>query len=157
MQGNTLPRELTLWLQSLNLTYKITNPKRDLSNGWVYAEILSRYYPETIEMYQFDNGFKLDCKTNNWTHLAKFMKLKEIDVTFKDYDPVIHCAPNAAYQLLKKFYTILTGREYVQFFRCLFLISDVGSTTSWSQFRFNFRKTRMNRSLNMRSRLSRGR
>ena len=55
---------MTLWLQSLNLTYKITNPKRDLSNGWVFAEILNRYYPEGVEMYQFDNGFKLDCKTN---------------------------------------------------------------------------------------------
>ena len=110
MQGTTLPRELTLWLQSLNLTYKITNPKRDLSNGWIYAEILQRYYPNELEMYQFDNGFKLDKKMNNWEHLSKFLKSKEIDVGFKDYDPVIHCAPNAAYHLLKKFYAILTGR-----------------------------------------------
>jgi hypothetical protein len=33
-------------------------------------------------------------------------------VDFSDYDPVIHCAPDAAYALLKKFYKILTGREY---------------------------------------------
>ena len=101
---------MIVWLQSLNLTYNITNPKRDLSNGWVFAEILQRYYPESIEMYQFDNGFKLEKKMNNWEHLAKFLKAKDIEVGFKDYDPVIHCAPNAAYQLLKRFYTILTGR-----------------------------------------------
>lgn len=47
----TYPRELHLWLQSLNLTYKINNPKRDLSNGWVIAEIFSRHYPDEIEMY----------------------------------------------------------------------------------------------------------
>jgi len=38
----SLPRELHVWLQSLNLTYKISNPKRDLSNGWLFAEILQR-------------------------------------------------------------------------------------------------------------------
>jgi len=106
----SLPRELHLWIQSLNLTYKITNPKRDLSNGWVFAEILQRFYPNEIEMYQFDNGFKLEKKKNNWEHLTKFFKRKNIDVHFKDFDPVMHCAPNAGYTLLKKLYTILTGR-----------------------------------------------
>lgn len=28
-----------------------------------------RYYPTDIEMYQYDNGFKLDKKMNNWEHL----------------------------------------------------------------------------------------
>ena len=100
----TLPREMHVWLQSLNLTYKVTNPKRDFSNGWLYAEILNRYYPEKIEMYQFDNGFKLDKKMGNWDHLSKFFKKENIDIVFADYDPVIHCAPHAAYNLLKKMY-----------------------------------------------------
>jgi len=109
--GTTLPREVHVWLQSLNLTYKIQNPKRDLANGWLYAEVLSRYYPEEVEMYQYDNGFKLDKKRNNWEHLQKFFKRKEMPVSPIDWDPVMHCAPNAAYELLKKFYTLLTGRE----------------------------------------------
>jgi hypothetical protein len=86
----TFPREIHLWLQSLNLTYKIQNPKRDLSNGWVFAEIFSRYYPDDLEMYQYDNGFKLDKKVNNWEHLQKFFKKKNIAIEFKDYDSVIH-------------------------------------------------------------------
>jgi hypothetical protein len=48
---------------------------------------------------------------NNWEHLQKFFKRKNIPVEFADYDPVIHQAPDAAYKLLKKFYQVLTGRE----------------------------------------------
>ena len=106
----SLPREITQWVQSLNLTYKITNPKRDLANGWIYAEILSRYYPKELEMYQFDNSFKLNHKLNNWEHLNKFLKKKDIALAPNEYEPVMHCAPNASYTLLKKFYTMLTGR-----------------------------------------------
>jgi hypothetical protein len=109
--ASALPREVHIWLQSLNLTYKIQNPKRDLANGWVFAEILARHYPDQVEMYQFDNGFKLEKKRNNWEHLQKFFKRNNIGVTVADWDPVMHCAPDAAYALLKKFYTLLTGRE----------------------------------------------
>lgn len=109
--ASALPREVHIWLQSLNLTYKISNPKRDLANGWVFAEILSRFYPEEIEMYQYDNGFKLEKKRNNWEHLQKFFKRKQMPVTIADWEPVMHCAPNASYELLKKFYALLTGRE----------------------------------------------
>ena len=109
--STALPRELHVWIQSLNLTYKISNPKRDLSNGWLFAEIISRNNPGEIEMYQFDNGIKLDKKVNNWEHLAKYFKKKEWKITKADYDPVIHCAPDAGYTFLKKLYTILTKRE----------------------------------------------
>lgn len=108
---NSLPRELHLWLQSLNLTYKIQNPKRDLSNGFIIAEIFNRYYPEDIEMYQVENGHKLACKENNWWFLSRIFKKKGIPIDFKDYDTVIHSAPGAALELLKKVYSILTGKE----------------------------------------------
>lgn len=62
-------------------------------------------------MYQYDNSFKLACKTNNWEHLNKFLKKKDCILTQSEYEPVMHCAPNAAYHLLKKFYSMLTGRE----------------------------------------------
>lgn len=40
-----------------------------------------RYYPDDIEMYQYDNGFKYEKKMNNWEHLQKFFKRKNIAVT----------------------------------------------------------------------------
>jgi hypothetical protein len=53
----------------------------------------------------------LDKKTDNWSHLSKYFKKNSIDIQFSDFDPVIHCAPDAGYELLKKVYFILTGRE----------------------------------------------
>jgi len=106
-----MPWELHVWLMSLNLTYKITNPKWDLSNGFVFAEIFNRYYPNDIEMFSIDNGFKLSVKENNWDFLSWLFKKKGIAITNEDFDSVIHCAPVAGYKLLKKVYTILTGKE----------------------------------------------
>jgi hypothetical protein len=108
---SNMPRELHIWLQSLNLTYKINNPKRDLSNGFLFSEIFNRYFPNDIEMYSIDNGFKLSIKENNWGFLQKLFLKKGIPIEPHDYDGVIHCAPGKSYELLKKVYTILTGKE----------------------------------------------
>ena len=43
--------------------------------------------------------------------MQKFFKRKGLPVTVNDWDPVMHAAPDAAYQLLRTFYTMLTNRE----------------------------------------------
>lgn len=94
-----LPRTVVKWLQSLDLTYPIRNPKwyvalikirnnklkieeifnyfhfiakfRDLCNGFLIAEIFSWYYPNDIRMFTFNTGQSLDSKMSNWALLKK--------------------------------------------------------------------------------------
>ncbi|CAE7353517.1 SPATA4 [Symbiodinium natans] len=103
-----LPREIIKWLQGLDLSFSIKNPKRDLSNGYIVAEILSRYHPQDVDMNTYENGSRLEAKVDNWEQLYKLFKRKGIGISKAEFDPVIHCAPGAAVMLMHKIYTFLT-------------------------------------------------
>jgi len=107
-----LPRELLKWLQSLDLTYSVKNVKRDFSNGFLVAEIFSRYYVADVEMHSYDNGTSLKRKLDNWDQLKRFFVKKGIDIPAALIDGVIHCKSiEEPSELIAKVYTMLTGRE----------------------------------------------
>ena len=117
-----IPREVLMWLQAMNLTYKVKNPKRDLANGFVISEILSRYYTAydkeqdttKISTHCFDTGFSMQAKKTNWGLLGKIFKKQQIPVTDKEIDSVMNCANDAALQMLLKVYSFLTGKTTEQ-------------------------------------------
>jgi len=112
--GQGLPREICKWLQSLDLSFNVKNAKRDLSNGFLVAEMMTRYYPKEINVLNFENGTRLAAKVDNWEQLYKFFKKKNMPIVKADFDPVIHCAQGYAVAFLFKLYNILTKRTVKQ-------------------------------------------
>lgn len=60
--GSLLPRDVIQWLDSLDLSYSVRNPKMDLSNGFTVAEILTRKYPNELSILTFYNAQAKDKK-----------------------------------------------------------------------------------------------
>ncbi|BFZ14634.1 hypothetical protein BsWGS_17672 [Bradybaena similaris] len=106
-----LPREVLKWLQSLDLTWKIKNPKWDLSNGFLIAEIFSWYFPQDIHLFSFYNRGSLEMKKRNWYILKNFILKNQIDVSMEDVDGTIYCKEGAAARLMESLYEYLTKKS----------------------------------------------
>ncbi|GMI30985.1 hypothetical protein TrCOL_g6230 [Triparma columacea] len=109
---NSLSREVLRWIQSLDLAYSIKNPKRDFSNGFLVAEIFSRYFVRGISMHSYDNGTAIRVKKNNWGQLLKFFRKQGLDmITGDEVTAIIHCEDGAVATFIKRIYQALTQRE----------------------------------------------
>ncbi|KRX05819.1 Calponin homology domain [Pseudocohnilembus persalinus] len=110
-QNQTIPREIIKWLDSLDLAYSVRNVRRDLQNGFIVAEILSRYFPKEISIYSFDNGLKLEKKKDNWEQISKFLRKKEFILQRQEYEKIYNAAPDVALTFLSQLYEFLTRKQ----------------------------------------------
>ena len=95
----TLPREVIKWVQSLDLTYSVKNIKRDFNNGFLVAQILSRYYPVTnniienfkaFQMHSISNELSMKARRDNWTQINNFLiKVNEVSTRIGDMETFI--------------------------------------------------------------------
>lgn len=104
----TLKREVLRWLQGLDLSHSVKNIRRDAANGFLVAEICSRYYPHDIHMHTFDNGSSSACKRDNWAQLAKLFARKKLALPPELVDGTIKGAHGCAMSLMDLLYTQFT-------------------------------------------------
>ena len=97
-----IPREITKWLDRLDLTYAVRNLTRDLANGFVFAEILSRHYHKDIDMYTYYNGLNMDKRFDNWQRASKVLQKHGKKCSESDWEPIAHLKKGAALQFIKR-------------------------------------------------------
>ncbi len=117
----SLPWEVLKWIQSLDLTYSVRNVKKDFNNGFLAAQILSRYYPVTndinqnykaIQMHQISNGSSMATRKDNWEQINKFIgKISEISTSINDIDTFIKNENGEILLFIISLYQELTKRR----------------------------------------------
>ena len=118
---DSLPREVIKWIQSLDLTYSVKNIKKDFNNGFLVAQILSRYYPVTnnqaanfkaMQMHTISNELSMKARRDNWTQINKFLiKINEVNTRIDDMETFIKNENGEILLFIISLYQELTKRH----------------------------------------------
>ncbi|KPI90076.1 hypothetical protein ABL78_0829 [Leptomonas seymouri] len=105
-----MQREVIKWLQSLDLSNVVQNPKRDLATGHAAAEIVNRYSgSKYINLQLLPNGVSAATKRDVWLQVYNALqKLNCQSVTPQLIDAVLRREPNAALTVLECLYEHFT-------------------------------------------------
>ncbi|CAG9464206.1 unnamed protein product [Pedinophyceae sp. YPF-701] len=106
-----LRREVLKWIQGLDLTHSVRDPRRDLANGFLVAEICTRYFPLDLKIASFSNGLSGPTKDNNWGQLQKFFARRGTPLPDGLVDATINREFGAANLLMEHLYEILTTKK----------------------------------------------
>ena len=106
-----LPREVLKWVQSLDLSYSVKNVRRAFNNGFLVAEIFSRYFPSDISMHSFSNTENYARKRDNWNQLHIFFYRRKIPIVISSMDALILNEQDTTLEFVRQVYTLLTERQ----------------------------------------------
>lgn len=77
---------------------------RDFANGFLVAEVLSKYFPADISMHSFQNATSSAEKLLNWSLLCKFLASKGINLTGPTVNAVVSQDQQAVEKFLNQLY-----------------------------------------------------
>ncbi|EFJ50813.1 hypothetical protein VOLCADRAFT_103869 [Volvox carteri f. nagariensis] len=85
--------------------------RRDVANGFLVAEIFSRYFPADIQMHSFANATSSHYKRDNWDQLKVFSTKQGISLPVDLVEGTIQGVHGAASSLLEHLYEVFTGKK----------------------------------------------
>ena len=84
--------------------------ERDFANGYLFAEILHRYFPGEVSMHSFDkNASSVHKKRDNWSVLLKPLKKAGFDVATREWEAICAAEDGAAVEFVGKMHRRLAG------------------------------------------------
>ena len=91
-------------------------PTSDFGNGYLVAEIFSRYYDKDLSMHSFHNGASLSCKRDNWGQLLRFFDKRGVapggvPVTRLEAEEIMVGEAKAVLTFVARIYEFLSGRR----------------------------------------------
>lgn len=57
------------WVDTIPLSRKKRNLARDFSDAVLMAEVVNHFYPKTVDLFNYQQGLRVDTKIYNWKHL----------------------------------------------------------------------------------------
>ena len=109
--SKTLPREIIKWIQSLDLSYSYKDSRRDLNNGFIIAEIFSRYHSGKLSMHSFDNSSNTAKMSNNWFLLSQFIRKQNLPFKPEEFARIKAGDFEQLVTFMIKLYSVLTKRS----------------------------------------------
>ena len=100
-----------MWIQSLDLTYSVRNVRRDFANGFLIAEVFSRYYPKHVQLHSFSNGVALHARQDNFEQLSKIFIKVGFECERGMLRDIMRSDPDAAADFLEDAYAYLTSKK----------------------------------------------
>ncbi|GMH95870.1 hypothetical protein TrVE_jg5758 [Triparma verrucosa] len=99
---NPVTKNLFVWLRMMKLRkFRAERIRNDLANGYVVAEVLSKFFPAQISTHSFDLAIHTKAKKDNWRQVQKFfrkyskfgeiLKQRDIDILI---DPTVGISGN---------------------------------------------------------------
>ncbi|CBZ25728.1 conserved hypothetical protein [Leishmania mexicana MHOM/GT/2001/U1103] len=106
-----MQREVIKWVQSLDLSAPIQNPKRDLATGHLAAEIVTHYSgTKYLDLQRLPTGAAGATKRDVWSQVYRALQqLSCTTVTQPLIDAVLRREPNAALTVLEYLYEHFTA------------------------------------------------